>query len=151
MQVFRVTEMVPGPLVAQIGRISVQWSILELQVEQAIWQLDGLTRKEGRLITAKENLDPRLKRLLKLANEKLRDQQLGEIKTIIKDIKVIAKRRNWAIHGLYGMDQTGKFHSITYRDDPKGIAYKADQPSLRAVRVSISEVRRRLEAAIPAR
>ncbi len=151
MQIFRVTEMVPRPLVAQIGRISVHWAILELQVEQAIWQLGGLTRKEGRLITAKENLDPRLKRLRKLSNEKLRGQQLVEIKAIINDIKVIAKHRNWAIHGLYGMDQTGEFHSITYRDDPKGIAYKADQPSLRAVRVSISEVRRRLEAAIPAR
>lgn len=33
MQIFRVTEMVPRPLVAQIGRISVHWAILELQVE----------------------------------------------------------------------------------------------------------------------
>jgi len=82
-------------MVFQMGRISIHWSILELRIEEAIWLLSGLTRKQGRLLTAKENLEPRLKLLKKRAKEKLTSDQSKVVDDLIEDIKIAGKQRKY--------------------------------------------------------
>ena len=109
MRTFLISPLVSGNVCTHIGRICVYWSNLELVVERLIWHLDGKTPKEGRPITAKENIDPRLKRLKKLSKQVMTPEDALKITAISSDIKAVKRARNWAVHGLYGRSLRSAF------------------------------------------
>lgn len=150
MQTYRIPNLVPGPIKTRIGEVCVQWSILELQVERLIWHLSGVGPKEGRLITAKEDITPRLKRLKKLAAEKLIATEAEEIRKLAGDIKEAKKDRHRVVHGLYGVDAHNAFHAINYREKaPKGLAHPVTDAYLRGISTTIRELTRRADGFIP--
>ena len=149
MQTFRIFNLVPGPIVAQIGRICVHWSIMELTMERVIWHLSGISPKAGRLVTARQNIDPRIKRLKKLARQYLTNEAQEEIYAICRDIKDVQEQRNWAVHGLYGINKHGERFQISYRKDPNGVAKPVNDNSLREVRRAIYRLQIKLEQFLP--
>ena len=148
MQNFRVSGLVEGKIVNQIGRVCVTWSMFELTVERLIWHLSGIGPKKGRKLTAKENIEPRLKRLKKLAKV-LPPADAKEIRDALTQINKAKRMRNWVVHGLYGIDVRGKLHAISYRVAPKGKALPIDVWSLRSIRDEIFEAQKRLEKFLP--
>ena len=148
MQEFRVSGLVDAKMNIQIGRVCVAWSMLELTVERLIWHLSGIGPKQGRKLTAKEDIAPRLKRLKKLA-KKLPLADAKEIRGAITQIDEAKKKRNFVVHGLSGIDVKNKLHAISYRDDIKGRAIRADVVLMRKIRGDIIEAQKRLEKLLP--
>ena len=152
MQTFKISILVSGPIKWRIGEVCVQWSFLELQVERLIWHLSGLNPKEGRLITAREDITPRLKRLKKLAGEKLSETEAQAIRDLAGEIKATKKKRHFVVHGLYGTNAKDELHALTYREDPrKGKARPISETFLKELASQVRALTFRLQAMIPLR
>lgn len=150
MQTYRVSMLVPGRIKTQIGSVCVYWSYLELQVERVIWHLSGVSRKEGRLLTAKEDITPRLRRLRKLAREKLPASEAKAINLLVDAITETKRKRNYVVHGLYGTDRDGELHALSYRENPAiGRARPISVRFLSDLRKEISALSLQIERSLP--
>lgn len=152
MQVYRISMLVPGPIKWRIGEVCVQWSFMELQLEHLIWHLSDVDPKRGRVITAKEDITPRLKRLKKLAGEKLPEKEAQAVRDLAGKIKATKKKRHFVVHGLYGTNAKGELHALTYREDPrKGKARPISKTFLKELASEVRALTFHLQAMIPLR
>lgn len=150
MQTFKVSMLVSGPIKLRIGETCVQWSFLGLHVERLIWHLSGLKPKEGRLVTAREDITPQLKRLKKLAAEKLPPAEAQAVRDLAGEIRAIKKKRHFVVHGLYGTNANGEMHTLTYREDPaRGKARPISVPFLKELVSEIQSLTFRVKALLP--
>jgi hypothetical protein len=107
MQIVNVTGKVSKDRLAALGRLCIHWSILESRIEFLIWAIRGTPRKAGRKITADMPLQPRLHELKKTAKQHLKDPKFQDVVfNYITVIKMLAKERNWFVHGLWGHGTT---------------------------------------------
>jgi hypothetical protein len=102
-----------------IGSVTVEFAMLEYQIESAIWSLLGLTTPEnqavGKTITTDLTFHPRLNllgALLQLQFPRYDEHELG-LKRLIADIRKRAKMRNLIVHSIWDIsEEEGKVRRI---------------------------------------
>jgi hypothetical protein len=129
-----------------IGHLCVCWSILEAHVEFIIWEMLGLDRKSGRKFTAHLDLAPRLDEMKAIAWEVLGTSPAQELVSLAGEIRAAARDRSKIVHALWGRDEKGQLHAISYRHHPTGKAEPYDLKRIgQAIRTTI-ELTEKLQA-----
>lgn len=100
------SQMVPRVSMVQerlIGSVVVRWSRIEAMLQDVIWALFGVDLAEGRLITARLDVRPKLEMIEALAPRRITDDVL--LTQLFEAIDLIQSRhgdRNFIVHGSWG-------------------------------------------------
>jgi hypothetical protein len=112
----------PPELHAILGEILVEWAWMEFRLQEAIWHLLSVPRKEGRTLTSEMQVDGLVGALSVIATRKIQDATIKQqVDGICKRIKGKISRRNVIIHGAWDYDTINKLATARkYRKDPIG-------------------------------
>src|ERR1035437_3922138 len=86
-----------------IGHIVIVWARIEAMLQDIIWLLFGMDLAEGRLITARLDVRPKLAMVEALAPRRIMDAAL--LATLLDAVDIIRLRhgdRNFIVHGSWG-------------------------------------------------
>jgi hypothetical protein len=84
---------------ALIGRTIVAWSRLERAIEEVIWAFLGLTIEEGRIITARLDVNFKLNMAQGLAERHLSAEEYSDFCDLLNRVRDIHEIRNVNVHG----------------------------------------------------
>ena len=137
---YLVTKLAGGAMREQIAGVVIHWNILELQVE---WIISNLRGNPGE-VKYEEDLVRRLELLKRLSKQKLPPDRAAEMSEISGEIKTLSRGRNRVVHGLWGMDQSGKIISIFPRYKSGARDKPMNAEDVRQIKLRTWRVTRRL-------
>lgn len=82
-----------------LGTLCAIWSQVEFCTEAAIYNVQGLSFKEGRQTTLPRDISKKATKLSALAGDHCQQPERGEIQALCERITAAAPRRNIAVHG----------------------------------------------------
>ncbi len=95
----------PGVSDAQyrlIGRVIVHWSLLEGNMQDALWALVGVPIEDGRILTQRTDATRKLQWLMAFAKRHLVGEEKEEMSAILGNIESLRSDRNFIAHGSWG-------------------------------------------------
>ncbi len=145
-----MTSTVPRNLLPSIGLVTVNYRLLEMNLAVGIWQLLGV--QDIGIIVTTDLTFTKLFNLIGSLHDKLcKDFKLRkEFQDLLKEIKIISKKRNKIIHTIRGLGRDGKALMISANmRSPKGLKLKishASKEEFEKVAESISELTFKLQS-----
>jgi hypothetical protein len=98
-----------------IGKVAVNWSLLEFLINRVIADLLSITPKEGRIVVSAMNLRPRLDILRLLAElHDWPEVELESLKKVTERIDKAREQHNLIVHGLWVEDNAGCPYLVKY-------------------------------------
>ena len=113
-----------------IGDICVTWAGFEHQTELLLWQLLELSEDDGKLVTTKLDIRPRLEMLAALADRKIENTEAKErLAKALEIVTQVQPDRNLIVHGQWGLDVKqlevwGHTQRGKYKDKPQKLTRK---------------------------
>jgi hypothetical protein len=85
-----------------IGRVMITWSKLEAAIQGVIWTFLALSLEDGRILTARNDVQANLIILRALAKRHLGEAAFNELTPVLDRIKARQEDRNFIAHGTWG-------------------------------------------------
>jgi hypothetical protein len=99
---YAVSE-VPEEQQRLIGLVVLNWSKLEANIDDTIWQFLNLSIEDGRVITNRLNADLKITLLRSLAHAYLPEEDFNEVEArLLYYIGIYQEDRNFIVHGSWG-------------------------------------------------
>lgn len=128
-----------------IGRVSVNWSLLEFYLGKAIGEMLGPDPKIGRIVTTRLTAANMMEIFRHLATFKDHEGKLSdELNTILAAIRAAQSQRRLIIHGVWAADDDGSPLVLGYygKDDQRVLAdaVKMSVEDIENIAASVSTV-----------
>jgi hypothetical protein len=104
---------IPDEHLAVVGKIFLNWSMLEFVLTRIISLLLNVDHKTGRIITRTMNCAEKIKKIKKLAMHK-QIENLTNLIEIIEKINSAREKRNDIAHGIWAQDDDNNYYIVKY-------------------------------------
>jgi hypothetical protein len=107
-----------------IGRVIVIWGRLEGAIQTVIWDFLRIDMEEGRIVTARNDVDANINMLQSLGKRHLPVARQQQFKDLIKKVRDCQEDRNFIAHGQWGTGDPGDepaAASIRKKTDPEHV------------------------------
>jgi hypothetical protein len=126
-------QPIPEKYLQAIGKITVNFSILELKLAFCIWELIGSSQRIGQLVTAKLTF-PQLIALLKsIYRERVKERSRQEkLLKLLDKAETAGRKRNAVVHAAWAVDVQNPQATMRFKiqNTRKGLQYKFEGISL---------------------
>ncbi|WP_395019779.1 hypothetical protein [Dongia sp.] len=153
MAVYNTSAKVSNRMCTALGRLCVEFSVLEWNVERTIWAIQGHDRKVGRTKTVGMMTRRKVKTMRNVAVGKFGEKSAAgkHYLGIIDELEEIRFWRNLFVHGLWGKGiakgERRSWYVLTYFENPGGTSAEAKLTDITQLTEYIREVIEKLRKA----
>lgn len=91
-----------------IGRLIVDWAVIEALMQEIIWAILDIDISDGRIITARMDARRKMQWLRSFSKKHLEDDSFNTLADILDGIELLQDDRNFIVHGTWAtMQRTG--------------------------------------------
>ena len=104
---------IPNEHLTVIGKVFLNWSLLEFILTRIISSLLNVDHKTGRIITRTMNCAEKIKKIKELAKH-TQVENSTNLKEILIKIDSAREKRNDIVHGVWAQDDDNNYYIVKY-------------------------------------